>query len=385
MLLLPPRSLEELSEYAERTIKSRLTDLGFQNPGFELNVGGDPQINIEAVLPIESAAPGGLIFAADQARLKTAEASPAAAVVLPAGLTSDVKPYIQAPEPRLVFSVVMELAAGRAAGPDPGLVGNIRFKDCLTTELGEGVVIGDWCYVGANVKIGRGTRIYPQVFIDDGVTIGEDCLIYPRVVLLKGTRLGRGVVVHSGAVIGDDGFSYNQVPDMERGRLLHVKNSHAGGVVIEDFVEVGSQVCIDRGLAEDTVIGEGTKIDNLAQIAHNVKTGRDCLILSQVGISGSVRLGDQVFLLGQAGLVDGVTVGDQAIIIGKGGVSNDVPPGRQAWAGRPIQPADREWKEKALLRRELPRLREFWRILKKAGSFEELQAGISKMLKEKKS
>jgi UDP-3-O-[3-hydroxymyristoyl] glucosamine N-acyltransferase len=223
------------------------------------------------------------------------------------------------------------------------------------------------------VKIGRGTVIHPQAYIDDDVEIGENCVLYPRVTLFRRVRLGRKVVVHTGAVIGDDGFGYNQIPDPDRGRLHHLKNVHVGGVVIEDFVEIGAQTTIDAGMVEPTRIGAGTKIDNQVQIAHNVSTGRDCIILAQVGVSGSCRLGDRVFLLGQAGLVDGASIGDDAIVLGKAGVTRDLPAGRKAWAGRPPHPADQEWKVKALARKELPRLRDFWRALKSADSIEELK------------
>jgi UDP-3-O-[3-hydroxymyristoyl] glucosamine N-acyltransferase len=266
----------------------------------------------------------------------------------------------------------MELTAA-ASAPAQAAEGGVRFKDRDSVELGEDVIIGDWCHIGANVRIGRGSRIYPQVFIDDDVTIGEDCLIYPRVSIFRGARIGRQVIIHAGAVIGDDGFGYNQIYDTAQDRLFHVKNRHAGWVEIQDWVEIGSQTCIDRGLAGPTVIGQGAKIDNLVQIAHNVQIGPDCIVVSQVGIAGHARLGKQVVLFGQVGIGDGLTVGDYAILNGGTGVASDVPPGRVRWWGRPPQRAEVEIKMRAMMRRDLPRLRDFWRALKKTGSIEELK------------
>ena len=230
-----------------------------------------------------------------------------------------------------------------------------------------------FCYIGARVKIGHGCRIYPHVFIDDDVTIGDGCVVYPQAVLFRRTVIGRKVIIHGGAVIGDDGFGYDQVQDPDRGRLLHMKDEHMGGVVVGDYVEIGSQVCIDRGLVENTVIGPGTKIDNQVQIAHNCKIGRDSIIVAQVGLAGHAEIGNRVFLLGQAGIGPGASVGDDAIITAKAGVGSKIPAGPALWSGAPARKSEEEYKQMALARRELPRVRSFFQAFKKAGSFEELK------------
>ncbi|MFH1090301.1 MAG: UDP-3-O-(3-hydroxymyristoyl)glucosamine N-acyltransferase [Pseudomonadota bacterium] len=374
--LIPPRTLSELAEHAVGVIRSRLAELGSPQLAFKTALGGDPSAVINYLCPVDAIRPGSLTFAVSRSYLERVEASEAAAVIVPPGFQS-AKPYLQAPEPRLVFTVILELALDPPSLV-PGRPDNLRFKDRRSVDLGEQVIIGDYCYLGARVKIGRGTRIYPQVFIDDDVEIGDECIIYPQVSLFRRTILGRKVIIHSGTVIGDDGFGYNQIPNPETGRLHHLKNEHLGGVVIEDQVEVGSCVCIDRGLAGMTRIGFGTKIDNQVQIAHNVEVGSECIIVSQAGIAGNSKIGNRVFLLARAGVTTGVRVGDEAIVAGMAGVTGDLPPGRTVWGGIPAQRHDDENKQKALARRELPRLREFMRLFKKAESFEELKAAFFK-------
>ena len=372
MLLSSPKSLSELAETAQKTIADRFGLLGSPQLALELKVVGDASTLVTAICPIEAIVPGGLTFATTQKFLDQVEASEAAAVIIPPDLGPQTKPVIHVPEPRLVFSVMQEMAMEKIFPAQAGPNG-VVFKDRTRVRIGSGTIIGDFCHIGANVEIGRDCQIYPQVYIDDHVCLGDGCILYPKVTLMRNTRLGDRVIIHPTSVIGDEGFNYNQVLDMERGRLFHIKNAHAGGVVIEDDVEIGAGVTIDRGLATDTVIGAGTKIDNQVHLAHNFKTGRDCIILAQVGVAGSTRIGDRVFLLGQAGIANGINIGDDVILLPKSGVGSDIPAGRKVYGGRPAQEADQDWKIKALSKRELPRVREFWKVLKKAGSFEELK------------
>lgn len=370
-------NLAALAEHAEQVIRTRLGGLGSPELDFPVECVDSAETPILSVCPVEAIEPGCLTFATSKSYLSKVENSEAAAVVLPLDLTSSVKPFIRAPEPRLVFSVILELTVAEPSLVSSGPAG-VRFKDRGSVEIGEGATIGDWTYIGRDVSIGRGVMIYPQVFIDDDVTVGDDSVIYPGAIIFRQTVIGRNVIIHAGAVIGDDGFGYNQIVDLKSGRLHHMKNVHAGGVVIEDDVEIGSQVCVDRGLVGSTTIGAGTKLDNQVHIAHNVRIGRDCIILAQVGIAGTSRVGDRVFVLGQAGVINGINIGDDAIIIGMAGVSSDVPAGRTAWAGRPAQKADDEWKQKALIRRELPRVREFFKLLRKHDSLADLKSSFFK-------
>jgi UDP-3-O-[3-hydroxymyristoyl] glucosamine N-acyltransferase len=180
------------------------------------------------------------------------------------------------------------------------------------------------------------------------VTIGEDCIVYPNVVAYAGTVLGDRVQIQSGAVLGSDGFGY-----VFRDGVHH-KIPHVGRCILESDVEIGANTTIDRGSVGDTVIGAGTKIDNLVQVGHNVRLGRLCLVMAQVGISGSTRVGDGAVIAGQAGLAGHITIGAGARIAGQAGVFGDVPPG-ETWSGYPARPHRESLRAQAAARR-LPAL-----------------------------
>lgn len=188
----------------------------------------------------------------------------------------------------------------------------------------DGAVVGPRSVVGAGSFIGRKARL------------GADCILHPHVVVREDCVLGDRVILHGGVVIGADGFGY----DTRDGR--HHKIPQSGHVVIGDDVEIGANTTVDRARFGRTVIGEGTKIDNLVMIAHNVIIGRHCIICAQVGISGSTQIGDYVILAGQAGIVGHIKIGDQAIIGAQSGVSNDVEP-KSRLVGSPPRPIG-EWK-----------------------------------------
>jgi UDP-3-O-[3-hydroxymyristoyl] glucosamine N-acyltransferase len=185
--------------------------------------------------------------------------------------------------------------------------------------LGEGAVLGDRVVVESHCQVGEGARI------------GDDSVLYAGVVVYARTEIGRRVLVHAGARLGSDGFGYVQ----RDGR--HEKIPHVGRCVIEDDVEIGANSCIDRGSIDDTVIGAGTKIDNLVHVGHNVRIGRLCLIMAQVGIAGSVRVEDGCVLAGQVGISGHVTIGAGARLAAQAGVFGDIPAG-ETWSGYPARP-----------------------------------------------
>jgi UDP-3-O-[3-hydroxymyristoyl] glucosamine N-acyltransferase len=207
-----------------------------------------------------------------------------------------------------------------------------------TARLGDGCAVGPHTVVGHRAVVGDRCALHPGVIVGDDVTIGDDCDLYPHVVLRERVTLGNRVVVHAGTVIGTDGFGYHW--DGTR----HAKVPQIGTVVIEDDVEIGSCVCIDRAKFGATRIGRGTKIDNLVQVAHNVRIGPDCVIVGQTGIAGSSELGA------------GVVLGDRSIAAARSAIAKDVPAG-QTVSGMPALPHRQSLREQAALR-HLPALRD---------------------------
>jgi UDP-3-O-[3-hydroxymyristoyl] glucosamine N-acyltransferase len=208
--------------------------------------------------------------------------------------------------------------------------------------LEAGVLVSAGAVIGGGVTIGTGTIIGPNAVISAGCQIGRDCSIGAGATV-SNALIGDRVVLHPGARIGQDGFGF--VP----GKSGLEKMPHIGRVIIQDDVEIGANSAIDRGMLDDTCIGQGTKIDNLVQIAHNVRIGRNCVIAGLCGLSGSVTLGDWVMLGGAAGIADHVTIGDAAQIAARSGVMNDVPAGEK-WAGAPAQPLREFFREVAAVR-----------------------------------
>jgi UDP-3-O-[3-hydroxymyristoyl] glucosamine N-acyltransferase len=213
--------------------------------------------------------------------------------------------------------------------PAPGIDPTVRIG--RGARIGREVAIGPGVVIGTGAVIGDRVRIDANCVIGDGVEIGDDARLFPHVTLYRGASLGRRVIVHAGARLASDGFGYVQAGG------AHQKIPHVGRCVIEDDVEIGANTTIDRGSLGDTIVGRGTKIDNLVQIGHNVRIGKLCLIMAQVGIAGSVRVGDGVVLAGQAGISGHHTIGDGARIAAQAGVFGDIPAG-ETWSGYPARP-----------------------------------------------
>jgi UDP-3-O-[3-hydroxymyristoyl] glucosamine N-acyltransferase len=276
--------------------------------------------------------------------LKTSRAG---AALVPTGFDERIAPVpIEVENPSLAFAQVLERFQPPPQQWEPGIHPTaVVAQDARVSpeasvqphaviesgaEIGAGAVIGAFCYVGPDVKV------------------GEKTLLHPNVTLARGTVLGRRVTIHSGTVLGSDGFGY----EMVNGR--HVKIPQTGIVQVDDDVEIGANVTVDRARFGRTWIQEGTKIDNLVQIAHNVVIGRHSIIVSQTGISGSSKLGNYVTLAGQVGIVGHVEVGDQAIVGAQSGVSKSVPKG-EIWLGSPACPMT-EQKERIAMINRLPKL-----------------------------
>lgn len=209
-------------------------------------------------------------------------------------------------------------------------------------KLGEEVYIGELVIIESDVRIGRGVKIFPGSYIGHKVEIDENTVIYPNVTILDNVKIGKNCIIQSGSVLGSSGFGYIRKKDG------YEKISQIGSLIIEDNVEIGSLVAIDRGTIDDTLIKKGTKIDSLVKIAHNVVVGQNNIITSQVGIAGSSQTGDNVIMGGQSGVADHVTIGDNVIIAADAGVISDLPSGAFV-SGSPAINHKREYKAKALM------------------------------------
>jgi UDP-3-O-[3-hydroxymyristoyl] glucosamine N-acyltransferase len=299
--------------------------------GAEL-VGGAGESEVLGVAGLSDAAPGYVSYVVDAPRLAEAEAGPALALIAPPDLDHSSKPLLRAAHPRLAFARALSLFA-----PAPRLPAGLH----STAQVGEGVHIGEgaavaaFAVLGRGVKLGRGVQVHPLVVIGDEVEIGEDTVIFPNVTIYDGVRIGARVTIHAGTVIGSAGFGYATA----EGR--HTYLPHVGTVVVEDDVDIGANCTIDRATTGATVIGTGTKIDNLVHIAHNVTIGRNCLLAGQVGISGSVTLGNGVALAGKVGVADHMRIGDGAIVGGGAAIVTDIPAGRVVY-GHPARPKNEQ-------------------------------------------
>ncbi|MDR1166686.1 MAG: UDP-3-O-(3-hydroxymyristoyl)glucosamine N-acyltransferase [Deltaproteobacteria bacterium] len=376
MIALPaPAPLAQLLQEAEFSLKAQLAPHAAVWPAPLYEVRGAPETLVKALAAAgEPDLEGALTFAAEAKFLAPALASGASAIIVPQNLALPEKApaaWVACAEPRLLFAAVLNVAEKRLRPALPA--GEPFFRDRESVSLGRGARIGPLSYVGARVTVGDGTVIGPQVYVGDDCQIGRDCLIHPGAILRWRTRLGDRVIIHAGAVLGEDGFGYTQIPIPASGRLIHYKNAHLGGVLIGDDVEIGALSCVDRGLVADTVIKEGSKLDNLVQVGHNCEIGRDCVVVSQAGAAGHSRVGDRAFILGQAGITHGGVVGADAIVTGQTGVTGHIPPGKRAWSGTPALPHEEDLKTQALARRYLPRWRRFVEAFKKSATFQELQ------------
>jgi UDP-3-O-[3-hydroxymyristoyl] glucosamine N-acyltransferase len=248
------------------------------------------------------------------------------------------------PEPYRGFAKVLALFYPEAFAPKAALEASDRSSPIHpTARIEEGVTVEPGAVIGREAEIGRGTTIAAGSVIGYRVHVGRDCFIGPNATVTH-ALVGNRVTLHAGASIGQDGFGFAM------GRAGHLKVPQIGRVIIQDDVEIGANTTIDRGALRDTIIGEGTKIDNLVQIGHNVAIGRHCIIVAQTGISGSAELGDFVALGGQVGVVGHVKIGAGAQIAASSNVRGNVPPGAR-WGGTPAKPVRLWFREMTLLRR----------------------------------
>lgn len=333
-------SLEQIAEYLDRPFS------------------GDGERVIRSVASLAEAEPDQITFAAGNRWERLLEGCSAGAVIVESDPGVSGLDCIISPQPRIDFIKVVRLfhpERRRFDGISPLAV------VAEGVEVGEPISIGPFVSIGAGSKLGPRTVIAAGCVIGEDVEIGEDCTLRPRVVIEDGVTIADRVTIHPGTVVGADGYGYLQ----SEGR--HHKIPQVGSVRIGSDVEIGANVCIDRGTLGDTVIGDGVKIDNLVQVAHNVTVGEGALLVAQVGIAGSCDIGRGVVLAGRAGLKDHVRVGDGAVVAAVSTVTHDIKPG-EVVAGYPAIDIS-TWRRSQVILRNLPR---HWpRILKMMSKSEE--------------
>jgi UDP-3-O-[3-hydroxymyristoyl] glucosamine N-acyltransferase len=306
---------------------------------------GDETVVLTGFAPASNARPGDLTFAENEIYFKRAQASPAAAILVDTVFGPSKKILIRVPQARIAFAKVLPLFF-----PEPNFPAGIHPSAAVSpsAQIDPTAHIGPHCVIGERVRVG------PRAILEGGNHLGAECQLdeqthlFPNAVLYPRTQTGRRVRIHAGSVIGSDGFGYV----LDDG--THRKVPQIGNVILQDDVEIGANVTIDRGALGPTVVGRGTKIDNLVQIGHNVVIGEHSLIISQTGIAGSTRLGNYVTLAGQSGLAGHLKIGNHVTLAAQSGVMHDIPDGEK-WFGSPAQP-DRREKRQFLALQKLPDL-----------------------------
>lgn len=311
-----------------------------------------PELADVQVLSIAAAAGGGdgaLVFVEGKRNAGLLQGLRAAAVLCTADLAEQAPAGVAVlvtPRPQYAFAMIGRLLYPDAASP-AAMTGETGVSPAAhvdpTARLEPGVIVEAGAVVSADVAIGTGTIVAPNAVIGRGCQIGRDCYVGPGAVV-QYALLGDRVIVHAGAKVGQDGFGF------AIGKAGPERIPQIGRVIVQDNVEIGANSTIDRGALADTVIGENSKIDNLVQIAHNVRIGRNCVIAGLTGISGSVTIGDNVMVAGGVGIADHLNIGSGAQLAARSGFMHDVP-AREIWAGYPAKPIGQAMREVAMLAR----------------------------------
>ncbi|MDC9728603.1 MAG: UDP-3-O-(3-hydroxymyristoyl)glucosamine N-acyltransferase [Methyloprofundus sp.] len=348
-------------------MQMRLSDIQ-QHVGGDL--AGDANVVVQAVNSLELAVAGEISFAENDKYLAAAEKSAASILLVPKSFPDLIgKNILKVDKPKEVFIGIMMLFE------DNSLKFSGIHSSAVISEnqvsLAEGVAVAAQVSIQENVSIGKGSVIDSNTHIAHDVVIGENCRIGPNVSLLSKVTIGNNVIIHAGTVIGGDGFGYYWDGEKQK------KVPQLGGVVIEDHVEIGCNVCIDRATFGMTRIGKGTKIDNLVQIAHNNDIGEHCIIVAHVGLSGSVTLGKRVTLAGQVGIVDHITMGDGSTAAARTGITKDVQANQVVW-GVPNRPIKQVMRELASIPKLPALLGQVKKMVKQINSLEERLSTLDK-------
>lgn len=315
-------------------------------------IKGNTSTDITRIARIEDARKGDITYISYPKYEKWLAKTDASCVIVPKNTNiSTTKTLLFVDEPSLAIVKLANLFCKKIS-PEAGI--SPLADVSINAIVDEIASIGAFCVISSGCRLGKGTVLFPQVYLGEGSHVGDNCVIYPGVVIRENVRINNRVVIHPGCVIGADGFGYIE----KAGK--RIKIPHLGGVIVEDDVEIGANSTIDRATLGDTIIGRGTKIDNLVHIAHNVVIGENSVIVAQVGIAGSTKIGSNVVIAGQAGVSDHLTIGNNVKIGAQSGVTKSVKDGQEV-SGYPAREHRRSKKAYALLMR----LPELYKRLKK--------------------
>ncbi|MFH1406400.1 MAG: UDP-3-O-(3-hydroxymyristoyl)glucosamine N-acyltransferase [Candidatus Omnitrophota bacterium] len=292
-------------------------------------VVGDPDIKIKGVCGIKESKPGDITFIANSRYNPLMDNTQASCVITSRDVKNAPRTIIRTENPSLAFAKIVSVFWPEQIKHPTGMHATATIGK--NVKLGKDVAVDANAVLEDNCEIGDRTIIYAGVYVGHNAKIGADCIIYPNVTIRDNLTIGNRVSVHSGTVIGSDGFGFATV------KGLHHKIPQIGTVIIEDDVEIGSNVAIDRARFGKTIVGKGTKIDNLVQIAHNVVLGENCIVIAQTGISGSTEVKNNVTFAGQSGTVGHITIGENSVIAAQAGVTKAVPP-NTCVSGYPAKP-----------------------------------------------
>jgi UDP-3-O-[3-hydroxymyristoyl] glucosamine N-acyltransferase len=302
---------------------------------------GDRNRQITAVATLAEAREEHMSFLSNHKYAAQLAQTKAGAILVPQNLEGEDERWIRVDDP--YFAIARILTRWFSVRPMPKGI-SPKASIPSSARLGTNVAVGPFTTIGDNVVIGNNVTIFQNVSIEAGSTLGDDSIIYPNVVIYDGTYIGRRCIIHAGVIIGSDGYGFAT----HDGK--HHKIPQIGIVRIEDDVEIGAGTTIDRAALGETVVGEGTKIDNLVQIGHNVKIGKHCLLVSQVGVAGSTELGDHVFVAGQSGFSGHLKIGHRVQVAAKSAVLEDVPDDTKVM-GSPAMPFNEFARRHAALKR----------------------------------
>ena len=304
---------------------------------------------VAAITALEDAAPDDLSVVAADKYVGAYKKTKAGAVLMNRKIKYPVRPDVAVllvDDADLALAKVLALLQPPVPRPAAGVHASAVVDPSAT--LGENVAIGPGVFVGAGASIGANTQLHPGVYVGDRAVIGSDCVFWPNVVIRERVQIGNRVIIHANSVLGADGFGYRW--DGKQ----HVKIPQIGDVIIEDDVEIGACTCIDRAKFDETRVGRGTKIDNLVQIAHNVRIGAHAIVCGQVGIAGTATIGNGVVLGGASVVRDHITIADGAMAAGHSVIAEDIEP-KTVISGMPALPHRQTLREQASIRR-LPEL-----------------------------